>query len=98
MVDAQLQPGESTTVSYMFRAPLQQDQKSVHMLLQLVEPKAYEKFCETTIVVVVNVQSSNENSMFGEGISLVEDEMVFEEAKDDGKHDELVGRIDDVLN
>ena len=53
---------------------MQQEQKSVHMLLQLVEPKELEKFCETTIVVVVNVQSSNEeNSMFGLGISLVDD-------------------------
>ena len=74
------------------------------MLLQLVEPKEYEKFCETTIVVIVNVQTQgDENSMFGLGISMVEDDDMrfskgseIEEAKD-GQHQMLVDRIDDVL-
>jgi len=59
------------------------------MLLQLVEPKGYEKFCDDTIVVIVNVQSSNQDgdSMFGLGISVVEDdEMRFSKSSevDDG--------------
>ena len=77
----------------MFQAPMQQEQKSVHMLLQLVEPKVLEKFCETTIVVVVNVQSSNEeNSMFGLGMSIVDDsDMRFskgsgEDSPNNGQH------------
>ena len=51
IVEAQLQPGDSTIVRYVFRAPLRRDQASVHMLLQLVEPKDYQKFCESTIIV-----------------------------------------------
>ena len=57
-VDTILQPGEKTVIRYMFRAPLYTDQKSVHMLLQLVEPRAYDKFCDATVVVVCNVQPS----------------------------------------
>lgn len=74
-MEAQLQPGEQTVVRYVFRAPLRQDQKSVHMLLQLVDPKNYGKFCDDTIVAIVNVQSSanaakndEEDSLFGLGI------------------------------
>ena len=74
VVDVQLQPGEKTTCRYMFRAPLQKDQKQVHMLLQLVEPKDYDKFCNDTIVVVVNVQSSHQDadSVIGLGISMID--------------------------
>ena len=43
------------------------------MLLQLVEPKAYEKFCDDTIVAVVNVHSSHEGEDdIGLGISLID--------------------------
>lgn len=58
IVEAELAPGERTVIRYVFRAPLRADQKSVHMLLQLVEPKKYTKFCDDTVVVVVNVVSS----------------------------------------
>lgn len=72
------------------------------MLLQLVEPRAYEKFCDDTIVVIVNVQSSQEgDSMFGLGMSMVEDsDMRFskgEEEDEGAPHQMLVDRIDQVL-
>ena len=37
------------------RVPLYRDQKKVNLLLQLVEPKEYEKFCGETIMVLINV-------------------------------------------
>lgn len=70
-VDAILQPGQQTTVRYVFRAPLKKDQANVHMLLQLVEPKDYQKFCESTIVVICNVQSSQAEESIELGFSKV---------------------------
>jgi len=54
-VETILQPGKQAVIRYVFRAPLKEDQHKVHMLLQLVEPVNYEKFCTETIVVVCNV-------------------------------------------
>ena len=73
-VETILQPGKQAVIRYVFRAPLKEDQHKVHMLLQLVEPVNYEKFCTETIVVVCNVQSSNPDgladSMFELGLSM----------------------------
>lgn len=71
LCNAQLQPGEKTDVRFILRAPLQQDQSTVHMLLQLVEPREYEKFCNTTIVVICNVKSS-QDADYQEGDSIFE--------------------------
>ena len=48
------------------------DQTTVHMLLQLVEPRNYAKLCKDTIVVVCNVQGAAEegDSLFELGFSM----------------------------
>ena len=70
-----MQPGEQTVIRYNFRAPLHQDQQTVQILLQLVEPRLYEKFCSDTIVVICNIQKShNVNDSMISGISIVGDD------------------------
>ena len=56
-VNALLQPGQSTVVKYVYRAPLYQEVngKKVSILLQLVDPNQYDKFCEETIAVRVKI-------------------------------------------
>ena len=96
-VDTVLQPGETATIRYMFRAPLYADQKSVHMLLQLVEPRNYEKFCNDTVVAVCNVlpsssasggNSAENDSLFELGFSLNGDDMkmMYNTASVPGRH------------
>ena len=78
-VDALLKPGEQTVVRYNFRAPLQQDQAKVNILLQLVEPKDYTKFCMDTVIVQCNILSSQpeqeDDSMFELGFSMGVDDI-----------------------
>lgn len=78
-VDTILKPGEQAVIRYVFRAPLQQDQAKVHLLLQLVEPMAYERFCSETVVVICNVRGNldfdNNDSMFELGFSMNGDDI-----------------------
>ena len=91
LVDAQLSPGEQTVIRYNFRAPLHQDQQTVQILLQLVEPQQYEKFCSDTIVVICNVQKSatqGVNDSMISGISIV--------GEDPARHTEFIPATTDL--
>ena len=54
-VPIQLQPGQETQIKFVFRAPLSHQDPTINLLLQLVDPLNYEKFCEKTVVVICQV-------------------------------------------
>jgi len=90
------------------RAPLAQDQATVNMLLQLVEPINYAKFCESTVVVVANVLSSANSARAGDsffelGFSMNEDQSASarnanQNEDGDARHQALLDMIDNGLS
>jgi len=74
MVDVQLAPGQSTTVKYTFQAPLREEHKTVPLLLTLVDPKKYEKFCSETIFVTCNIKCNKPEPLFDLGDMDIEDD------------------------
>ena len=90
------------------RAPLAQDQATVNLLLQLVEPINYAKFCESTVVVVANVLSSANSARAGDsffelGFSMNEDQSASarntnQNEDDDARRQALLDMIDNGLN
>lgn len=75
-VNARLKPGETTVVKYVMRAPLYSQSKKLSVLLQLVNPNDYEKFCDATVAVRLFILEPR----------FEEDTMIFERIGDPERH------------